>query len=656
MSFADALPLASAHATRSALGVAVCALLLCCALGVTRAWAQADAAPQADPADTDADTPEAARAEADDEEAQARPLLDPGVTTLEAGANHAYRLEVRAPAKLRALLVQHLDLARFREQPDIAPIEVARLVAAAPAQARSLLEPEGYFNAEVEVKRVDSADGRSPPTVTVRVVPGPLARVGRLQIEMQGPFAAAMEGGDAALRRRWERLQARWALPSGAPFTQAAWTAAKNSLLASLRSRGYAAASYTGTGAQVDAQTNRVRLFLVVDSGPLYRVGEIRVEGLERTPESAALNVVPFKTGEVYSEKMLLDYQEALQKTGLYEGVAVELDLDPERADHATVMAKLRELPLQSASPSIGYSTNVGPRVGLEYTHRRPFGRDVVFSTKLQIARDEESASLDLATYPDERGYRNLLSLSAGRLDAGGAPSDTQRVRVGRERTTERLDRLYYLEFNRTTVDTDTESSTSRALWGNYEWVRRDVNNVLFPTRGFIWRLQGGGGYAVDEEEDKGPFARVYLQGSWYQPLGGPWYSLLRAEGAEVFRKGGLQIPDSLLFRAGGDNSVRGYGYRTLGPERDGAVVGGVVMATGTAELMRRLSDRWRDWYLATFVDAGNAADDWREIDPVIGYGVGVRWRSPVGPLRMDLAYGQREQQLRLHLSVGVSF
>jgi len=629
------------------------ALLLCC--GPT-GWPRAEAAPSADATDAAGDASAAAGADVGDDEGSGPLLPDPGVTTLEAGANHAYRLEVRAPAKLRALLVQHLDLARFREQPDIAPIEIARLVAAAPAQARSLLEPEGYFNAEVEVRRVDSADGRSPPTVTVHVVPGPKVRVGRLQIEMQGPFAAALEAGDSALQRRWERLQARWALPSGAPFTQAAWTAAKNALLAGLRSRGYAAASYTGTGAQVDAQTNRVRLFLVVDSGPLYHIGEIRVEGLERTPESAALNVAPFKTGEVYTEKKLLDYQEALQKTGLYEGVAVELDLDPERADHATVTAKLRESPLQSASPSIGISTNVGPRVGLEYTHRRPFGYDIIASTKLEIARDEKSASLDFATYPDVHGYRNLLSLSAGRLDAGGAPSDTQRVRLGRERTTERLDRLYYLEFNRTTVDTDTEQDTSRALWGNYEWTRRAVNNVLFPTRGFIWRAQVGAGHAVDEQEDQGPFARLYLQGSWYQPLGGPWYSLLRAEGAEVLRKGGLEIPDSLLFRAGGDNSVRGYGYRTLGPERDGAVVGGLVMATGTAELMRRLSDRWRDWYLAAFVDAGNAADDWREIDPAIGYGVGVRWRSPVGPLRVDLAYGEREQQFRLHLSVGVSF
>ena len=627
-------------------------------LPATPAWPQADGS-DADAAATEAEGAPAAVGPGRAEEggaAPAPPRAHTRGTQHEARAHPAYRMEVRAPSKLRQLLVQNLDLARFREQPDISALEIGRLVAAAPAQVRELVETEGYFNPEIEVRRVESADGATPPTVAVRVAPGPQARVGRLQIEMQGPFAEAMEAGDEALARRWQRLQARWMLPSGAPFSQAAWTAAKNDLLAGLRARGYANASFTGTGAQVDAQTNRVRLFLVLDSGPLYRIGEIRVEGLERTPESAARNVAPFKLGEVYSEKKLLDYQEALQKTGLYEGVAVELDLDPERADHAAVMAKLRELPLQSASPSIGYSTNVGPRVGLEYTHRRPFGHDLVATTKLQVARDEKSASLDLATYPDPRGHRNLLSLSAGRLDAGGAPTETQRVRVGRQRDTERLDRLAYLELNRTTVETETERRTSRALFANYEWVKRDVNNVLFPTRGFIWSLQGGAGYAVDDEHDKGPFTRLYLQTSWYRPLGGRWFSLLRGEAAEVFRQGGLQLPDSLLFRAGGDTSVRGYGFRTLGPVRDGAVVGGTLMATGTAELMRRLSDRWRDWYLAGFVDAGNAADRWQELDPAFGYGVGVRWRSPVGPLRVDLAYGQRVQSVRLHVSVGVSF
>ena len=607
-----------------------------------------------------------------------------GGDTIAAGRTAAYRLEVRAPAPLRELLLRHLDLARFREQPDISPAEIGRLVAATPAQAQALLETEGYFDARVEVRReggegdeAGSNGGASRnssgslagdrgarardgalPLLRVEVEPGAQARVGRLQIELQGALAEAIEQGDAAAQRRWERLQARWGLPVGAPFSQAAWDAAKTQLLALLNDRGHATASYAGSGAQVDAAEGSVRIVLVVDSGPLYRIGRVRVEGLQRTPAEVASNVLPFKLGSDYSEKLLLDYQEALQKTGLYEGVAVELDLDPAQAADAAVIVRLREQKMQSATTSVGFSSNTGPRLGLEHTHRRLFGRDLVANTRLKLGRDERVLAYDLLSYPMEGNERKLLGLQYEYLNAGGAVTRTQRLRAGRTRNSERLDTFYYLELNETTVETASSHATDQAVLANYEWVRRDVDSLLFPTRGLILSAQGGGGYAHDASGRSGPFARLYLEAVWYQPLGAGWLGQLRGEVGEVLRRDSLGVPDSLLFRAGGDSSVRGYGYRTLGPLRDGSVVGGTVMATGTAEAMHRLSDTaaWRDWYGAVFVDAGNAAQGWRDFKPVYGYGLGLRWRSPIGPVRSDLAYGRDIRQMRLHLSVGVTF
>ena len=101
---------------------------------------------------------------------------------------------------------------------------------------------------------------------------------------------------------------------------------------------------------------------------------------------------------------------------------------------------------------------------------------------------------------------------------------------------------------------------------------------------------------------------------------------------------------------------MRGYGYRTLGPTVNGAVVGGRVLFTGSVEVEHPLTERLPALLGAVFVDAGNAADRWTELRPVVGYGVGLHYRSPVGPLRLDLAYGQDARQLRLHLSVGVTF
>ncbi|MGL6110796.1 MAG: BamA/TamA family outer membrane protein, partial [Rubrivivax sp.] len=117
-----------------------------------------------------------------------------------------------------------------------------------------------------------------------------------------------------------------------------------------------------------------------------------------------------------------------------------------------------------------------------------------------------------------------------------------------------------------------------------------------------------------------------------------------------------LTVPDTLLFRAGGDDSVRGYAYRTLGPEINGATFSGSTLFTASLQLTRPIFADQPSFLWALFVDAGNASDGWNNMRPVFGYGVGFHWRSPVGPLRLDLAYGQEVQKVRLHFSVGVVF
>ena len=112
-------------------------------------------------------------------------------------------------------------------------------------------------------------------------------------------------------------------------------------------------------------------------------------------------------------------------------------------------------------------------------------------------------------------------------------------------------------------------------------------------------------------------------------------------------------IPQDFLFRAGGSQSVRGYGYRSLGVEDGGAIVGGRYLATMSAEYTR-----WRPdgFGYAAFVDAGNAVDEADEYRPLLGYGIGGRWKSPAGPLALDLAYGQDERRFRLHFAILVAF
>jgi translocation and assembly module TamA len=206
-------------------------------------------------------------------------------------------------------------------------------------------------------------------------------------------------------------------------------------------------------------------------------------------------------------------------------------------------------------------------------------------------------------------------------------------------------------------------TSSADAVTANYHWVRRDLDNVLLPTRGNTLSIQTALGYGRgtqtvlgDTTAERGPFTRLYGRYTWYRPFGRDWYATVRVEGGEVFTKQVIGVPDTLLFRAGGDDSVRGYGYRTLGPSVSGVITSGRTLFTGSIEVARPISPKYPAFWWAAFVDAGNAADRWTELHPVVGYGVGLRWRSPVGPLRVDLAYGQEVRQFRVHFSVGIAF
>jgi translocation and assembly module TamA len=237
-------------------------------------------------------------------------------------------------------------------------------------------------------------------------------------------------------------------------------------------------------------------------------------------------------------------------------------------------------------------------------------------------------------------------------------------ARVGRTQDTPRIERLYYAELTHSRVDSAALVSQGDAVSGNYQWIYRDIDNVLLPTRGFTTSAQAAVGYARGSqtvtgqapEDARGPFSRLYARITWYKPFGDSWYGTARVEAGEVFTHDQIGVPDTVLFRAGGDDSVRGYGYRTLGPTVAGVTVSGRTLLTGSVEVARPISPKYPAYWWAAFVDAGNAADRWSNLHPVLGYGLGLRWRSPVGPLKLDVAYGQDVKQVRVHFSVGIAF
>lgn len=587
------------------------------------------------------------------------PAADPSSPAAAAAPEAAaLRVEVDAPGDLRALLVRHLDLTRLgtlSRGDAVSDGEWSRLIDAAPLQVAELLRTEGFFSPQVDVARDEAPPGDRAQSLRLKVEPGPRASISRVTLEVQGPLQAAAEAGDERARALLQDLREGWALPSGAPFRNATWNSAKAATLARLRSRGYATATWNGTAAEVDAPQHRVRLFLVLDSGPLFIAGPIEVEGLVTHEAASVRNLAEFKPGTPITEALLLDYQERLQKSGLFESVNVTHDTDPANAAASRVLVRLREQPLKVVTLGVGFSANTGPRTTVELIDRRVFGYPLRARTNLEVAGLKRSLAVELSTHPQRGLFRNVAGLTIERLATDTDVVTSQRIRLGRARDSQQFEQFVFGEVERASRTTDTTRNDTIAVSANAHGVLRRLDSVILPTTGYTLAVQAGLGHSHASTGISGPFTRAYARLTGYRPLGSSWFGEARIELGKVFSASNVSIPDSQLWRAGGDDSVRGYAYRDLGPVVDGTVTSGSVLFTSSLELSRPIVDTLPSLLGAVFIDAGRAANSFGGLSPAIGTGIGLRWRSPVGPLKLDWAWARELQRGRLHFSIGIS-
>lgn len=593
--------------------------------------------------------------------------LPPALQSLPVAAAPQLQLTIAAPPEQQRLLQTYLDIARLAVlAPDeaLSDTELRRLAAATPAQARALLATQGYMDPVVTVRREPGVAG-AVPQVRIEVERGTRSRIESAELELTGPLAQAAASGDAAARETLADWRDAWSLPAGRDFSDSAWRDAKTAALARLRAAGYASASWGQTSAQVDADRARVVVAVTADSGPLFRTGEIVVEGLQRQAQASVLNMAGFGPGTPATEALLLDYQERLQRAGLYERVAVTLAGDTASTDASTVLVRLTELPLQQATVGIGISATNGVRVSAEHVHRRAFGLPALLRNKLEVGSLRQAWDGELQSHTLPGLNRNLIGGAVERLDSDTGRVSSVRLRVGRSYDTQRLERLAFVEFERAVVQpfdatalTNQATPDTTAATVNFHATWRGVDSVILPTDGESLLLQTALGRVRSSQGGPGGggFARWHGRLQAWRPLGGNWYGQARIELGQVLAAASVSVPETQRFRAGGDDSVRGYAFRSLSPSVGGVDVGGRVVATASVEVSRPLLDSLPSLWGAAFIDGGNAAERWGNWRAAWGAGLGLRWRSPVGPLRADVAYGEQVKRWRLHLSVGIVF
>jgi translocation and assembly module TamA len=194
-------------------------------------------------------------------------------------------------------------------------------------------------------------------------------------------------------------------------------------------------------------------------------------------------------------------------------------------------------------------------------------------------------------------------------------------------------------------------TSHSRSLPLTYAVTWRKLDNLVFPTKGYVLNATLGGALLPILTDEK--FIRSTARGIMYRPISSKSTVIVRAELGALASATKVGVPATYLFRAGGDNSVRGYAYQELGVKEGDATIGGRYLVTASAEYQYWFRPTWG---AAVFYDAGNAADSLGGIHPKSGYGIGARYKSPVGPINVDLAYGHAVRKARLHFSLGFTF
>ena len=569
----------------------------------------------------------------------------------------AFDITVRAPTAVREILEKHLELQRYRAVTDLDEAELERLIVLAERNVRNLVGTLGYFSPDIRITREGRVNER--PVIVVTVEPGLATVIGPVALSFTGDIADSPDSDAVAQRRNIER---DWRLPTGQPFTQDGWNSAKTQALRQLVARRYPAGRLAGSLADVDAPNHTASLRADLDSGPLYRLGPMQVSGVERYDPLLVPRLARLNQGEVYDLNRLVEAQLRLASSGYFDSAYVFIN--PENDPLAVpVQVQVREAKLQKIILGVGVTTDTGPRASVEHTHLRVPGIGWRATTKLQLEKKSPFAQTEWTSIPDEANWRWGVLGRVERINDEELITQAQRLRFGRSQIGDRIDRNIYLQYDRASVkgaglagNSASAAGDGSALTANYVWTGRYFDTLPFPSRGYALGVELGAGTTLGQ--DRQPFTRTVGRWLGIKPLESGRIAM-RAEAGAVLAKDTANIPATQLFRTGGDNTVRGYGYRDIGIALANGVIGpGRYLAVGSVEWQRPITLRGRssEFEHTVFIDAGAVADKPQDLRPSFGVGTGVRWKSPIGPLQIDLAYGLKVRQARLHISVGFVF
>ncbi|CAK8712174.1 Translocation and assembly module subunit TamA [Candidatus Electronema halotolerans] len=551
--------------------------------------------------------------------------------------------------ELQQNIFASLKIAQQQDAADLSTGRIRLLHKQAPEQIKAALAPFGYYSVQIKndnghgLLKKNGANWQAEYVVEL----GPPTKVAALKIEVTGP-------GSKAKTLQEQVLQKSFPLQPGSQLDDGKYEAGKKGILQTALEAGYVRARFTESRVEVRAKEQKAAVMLRLDTGPLYVFGKTSSSMYILKPELLQ-RYLPYQTGEVYSFKALNQLQSDLYGTGYFSKVTVEPQLPPPEDAREEVPVELHLQPALKNrwSFGLGYGTDTGARGSIGWKNRMINRRGHRASLNAQLAEKGSKAAADYEIPVPILDLRyDSLNFDTQYSEESWANTDIRQFTLGAS-----------VKHNAPNYQFGTGLEY---LHETYTVSGKDDSTYLLMPNAFLTlifaesRVKTDNGLRITGSV-RGAQAPLLASTSFFQfRVGGKvilspwdkWRFIGRGSFGATAMESINELPPSLRFYAGGDQSVRGYGYKQLGPKDDsGRVVGGQYLTEASAELERKL---FSIWSAAVFYDIGNAYDN---IDARLqqGVGVGVRMTLPFGQLRLDFAEALSEPgfSLRIHLTLG---
>ncbi|MDQ2694337.1 MAG: autotransporter assembly complex protein TamA [Pseudomonadota bacterium] len=512
------------------------------------------------------------------------------------------------------------------------------LHARAEENIRQALQPFGHYQPEIE-KSLDQTGNEW--VARYRINPGPPLRIAEMTVSVEG---------DGNNDLAFQRILTNLPLKEGDVLVHPQYEEIKAALQNVAAERGYFDARLVRREIRVNMQEYAARVEIRFATGRRYQFGKVEFRQ-DVLAQEFIERYKTFNEGDPYSLPPLLKLQSALIDSQYFS--RVELNASPDRAtDHTLpVDVILEPRPKYKFTTGAGYGTDTGVRgrIGLENRRVNRWGHR--YKVDLFASQIKFGLTADY-TIPLKNPTTDQLVFRTGYTDEDSDSIDSQKFVIGASRQLQRglWTHIYSLDFQQETFTFGDVEESSILLIPSGVWTRIKADDRLNTTEGnrIIFELRG----AYEGLLSDVSFLQGVVRGKLIEPVGDDGRLILRGDIGTSLVSDFDQLPASVRFFAGGDRSVRGYSLDSIGPEEDGEVVGGKNLVIGSVEYEHRIRDKWS---VAAFVDTGDAFDT-ESPELKTGVGLGVRWQSPVGPVRVDIAHALDEppgDTIRLHLTIG---